>query len=607
MRIPFWLRLAGCSLLLLVPLPGLATAADKSGKPADEAEEQIIEIEAALERPVEIKDFPERMALAKFLAALEPLVPREKRISFRIDEEAFGKDLPKVAEATVTCPHMKNVTFVTVLRRALRLVSQVEEVDYAIRPEGVVITRPRLASHRCVYDVRSIVRCLPLLLPDMREESQQLYGDLKADDSPALLIRLLLNTVELKPWETVELLNGVRLVVVASPTRHREVANFVASLGNMADVAVIMNARLYEVDRAFYRKHIAPQFADTKDSDRRADVVRIDEALFRKISKEKLLQESEEEKLLPRRVSSFLSWQSAIRYAAGPHPTKSGKTLTGTDLAGVSFDVQPVVSPDRRYLRLHISQKVAQPAGTDRARTLDPATGKDIEVESPNLRRNTVSGLVQIPDAGAILMPVAYRPPGKENADKVWLMVARPFIWIASEVRELRKGGGDLTPQSVWDSEVPKDEPPPTPPVMRLPLNEDVKEVLQAVITDVLTNPDLKSTREFYGTAKDRTLALIDDEKLGWPKEFRPDTHGYKLVQVRDDPFLNRRRILGIRVDKFELKAGKAECGEEPVQVCVFNAGGSAYGGVIGGCTVYYGLKRVGKRWVVECAGLLDP
>jgi len=60
---------------------------------------------------------------------------------------------------------------------------------------------------------------------------------------------------------------------------------------------------------------------------------------------------------------------------------------------------------------------------------------------------------------------VTYRPVGKENADKVWLMVARPNIWIEEEVKEIRAKGGDYSSKTVWDRPVPKDSEstPPEP------------------------------------------------------------------------------------------------------------------------------------------------
>lgn len=109
----------------------------------------------------------------------------------------------------------------------------------------------------------------------------------------------------------------------------------------------------------------------------------------------------------------------------------------------------------------------------------------------------------------------------------------------------------------------------------------------------------MKESREFYGTAKDKTLALVDGHTVGWPKDFQPATHGYRIVQP--DSF-TPRRVLGMRLDKFDLKQQKP-----PIEVSIVNAGGSANGGVIGGCSVYFVPKRVGNRWTVEFNGLIDP
>jgi hypothetical protein len=94
---------------------------------------------------------------------------------------------------------------------------------------------------------------------------------------------------------------------------------------------------------------------------------------------------------------------------------------------------------------------------------------------------------------------------------------------------------------------------------------------------------------------------------VGWPEGFKPKTAGYRLVEVRHDPFVNQNRILGIRLDKFDLGQKKADRFDNPIQVCLFNASGSANGDVIGGCCVYYTPNRAGKRWTVECTGWVDP
>jgi hypothetical protein len=583
----------------------IASGQEKRADLRTKDQEAIAQIQKLLfDTLIDIEGFPEELPLAKFLAALEAKFPKGKKVSLRIDEEAFGDQLPQVAGAMVRIRPMKDVGVVTVLRRALSQVEKIE-LDYGIRPTGVLITRPRLAAHLMIYDVRDEVRQIPHLLPILRKYSGDSYQDAKPNDGLALLVRFLMNEVKLRSWETIEVSNGVRIAVLASPTRQEDVSDALKLVGRFSDLAVVMNARIHEVDRAFFTRHVAPLFARDEDTKERPAVVRIDEALFKAVGKQKLILESEDIKLRPDEDAPFLSRQSAFRYIAGPHPRNEGQMLIGSGLSGVSFEVRPLLSPDLRYLRLRIRQEVAELIRIDKVKTLDVLSAKEVEVESPNLRKSSVTGTVQIPDRNPILMPVNYPPPGKESANKVWLLVARPFIWIEDEVKEIRSEGGDVSPHSVWDSAFPKEDKGEE--VTPLPFNDKVKEVLQAIVTDVLTNPELKDERAYYGTAKDQTLILVDHGKLGWPKQFKPETHGFKLVEMNRDPFVEQRRVLGIRIDKFDLKQKKVSEFDTPIEICIVNAGGGANGDVIGGCRIYYVPKRVKGHWIVENRGLLDP
>ena len=257
----------------------------------------------------------------------------------------------------------------------------------------------------------------------------------------------------------MEILNGTRLVVTASPSRQEEVGDLVGALDRLTDVAVVMNARLYEVDREFFTKNVAPLFVTKKEATKPSAVVAIDAALLKEITQQKPLLESEDVKLRPQQVGLFLSRRSAFRYVTGP-PGKAGVPSVGSGLSGFSFEVRPHVSPDRRFLRLEITRKVEQLVQIDKIKVLDPATGKDVEVESPNVRKTSMTGTIDIPDTAPILMVVGHRPAGKEHEDQVGLMVARPLIWIEEEVKEIRSKGGDVSPRAVWSSEVPKDERP---------------------------------------------------------------------------------------------------------------------------------------------------
>jgi hypothetical protein len=548
--------------------------------------------------------------LSRILAGLEARLPAGKKLRLIIDEKAFGKQAPRLAAARLrVAVAPRKTTLSTLLRIVLARLDWPEELDLAVRPTGIEITRPRLASHRARYDIRAVLKQLPRLrpnLPLLAKSFAPLGPDFEPDagvKGPDLLVSLLFHAVSFQPWETVQVLNAARLDVLCSPRRHEDVADLLALLLRMADNAVVMNARLYEVDQAFYQRHIAPLFARAKGALESPRVLPIGDSLLKRITRQKLLLESEEAPLLPQVESIFLARQSVFRFLGRSREGEGKRTAVG--LAGVSFSVRPLVSRDRRYLRLHITQKSARLVGIEKSKALDPATGKEVELESPNLSRTTVTGSVEILDAQPILMPVEYRPPGKDGSGKVWLLVARPFIWMEEEVKELREEGKDLSGKIVWKSPMPEEEPKSAPPP-RLASSDDVREVLQAILDDLLTDKGMKDTRDFYGTPKAQTFTLVDGDTVGWPRHFNPEVRGWKRVSVRLDPFEDQPRVLGIRIDRFSLKP-KKEGMSYPIAVCFFNAGGSANGAANGGWFVYYEAKRVGKRWTVEQLGLFAP
>jgi hypothetical protein len=596
-------------LFVLVGVVFPLCAEDQKPKKQDKDQQtDFAQLQALLDEPLaDVKDLVEKKtSLVKFLQALEGQIPKDKKVTLRLDKEALGKDFDKVADAPV---ELKSLPAKASLRLILRkaFAQAPVRLEYALRPAGIVVTHPRLAAHAATYPVDDLVKVLPSLMPLLKRQEGHLFprGHLrgvKATDGEALLSRVLSGGVKLESFESFEFVNGTSLVAVALADTHREIESLLGALRGWADLAVIINARLYEIDSAVYVKHVVPLLKKEEDADERPTVVPLDQKVFKAVIKGKELVRSDEVKLLPNRGARFLSKQAAYRYVS-ERGEKKGDEVTSSGLSGVTFAVRPAVSPDRRYLRLEITQEVTQLVKIDKVQKIDLYSGKAVEIESPNLRRVTLSGSVQLPDYGALLMPVDYKPAAK---DKVWVLVARPFIWIEEEVLELRLSGKAPSSRDVFESDVPvADEEVVAVPQRRLPGDDTTTQILRAVIDHVLTSPELKSQRAFYGTPKDKTFSLVDGDKLGWPAEFVPRTHGHRLMKAKPDSFGNRR--LGIRLDKFDLKQKEAKLEDAPIEVCLFNAGGTGNGGVIGGCTVYYLPRRVGKRWTVECQGTIDP
>lgn len=535
-----------------------------------------------VERPAELE------TLEKVLATVRTCLAAG-RLTVDVDAAAFGADLPKLMAAPVRLAgSFGDPTADEVLIDALRQASPVVEADYAVGPAGVRITWPRLAIRTVSYDVRDVLR-----VPHALRTHSPPAVEPPPADGPTALVHLVLSRGQWYAWEGVELRNKARLIVAGNLGTHHDIAALLASLRRSSDLGVSMNARLYAVDRATYAADVAPLFAAAPGGPKPA-VVRPPAAVLKKILRQTFVQESEDETLLPEREAVFLAREQPFRFAAG------GGMRTG--LGGVTVRVRPEVSPDRRYLRLRITQEIAELMNVGKVQVPDAGTGRAGAVEIPNVRKATVAGTIQILEGEPLLMPVSMAPPGKAGEGKVWVMVARPLIRIEAEERE--RGDG-FSPRDIWALEVA--DPPKPAAIKRVPDRDDVKAILQAVLKDVLTNPDLKGTHEFYGTAADGTVVLSDGGEVGWPAGFRPETPGYRLVPAARDPFVRQRRVLGVRLDRFDLAKKPGGLFDTPIEVCVLNVGGSADGGVIGGCSVYYVPKRVGKGWTVELQGIHDP
>lgn len=152
------------------------------------------------------------------------------------------------------------------------------------------------------------------------------------------------------------------------------------------------------------------------------------------------------------------------------------------------------------------------------------------------------------------------------------------------------------------------------------------QQLLEQVLTDILTNPILEDTREFYGTLADRRVALVKESPAGWPTKWQPRIANYEIqflsekTPVEDFVYWHLPagpwivgaarsawpRLLAIRLDKLNLQPVRDY--DNQISVCLFNVGGDGgEAGVIGGCIVYYTINRKEGNWLAEYAGSFDP
>jgi hypothetical protein len=139
----------------------------------------------------------------------------------------------------------------------------------------------------------------------------------------------------------------------------------------------------------------------------------------------------------------------------------------------------------------------------------------------------------------------------------------------------------------------------------------DRRAIFDALLYDAVTDPTLKHLRDFYGAPGGKRIALVlNSDGFSWPDWYRPGLDGYEVVRVVEgtnaDPA--SPRLLGFRLDKFNLGEKRNQVLNGQIRIVMLNAGGDSGGAtVIGGCDVFYDAKRDGDKWTVESNGALDP
>jgi hypothetical protein len=388
--------------------------------------------------------------------------------------------------------------------------------------------------------------------------------------------------------------------VHTAPSVHEAIAITLGYMKRLCDLAVVIDAKIYALDRAEYDAHFAASFVDPKNKSARL-AARASDAQRKMLQTRKPILEGDADKLRPNERAVFLTQRNVYQFQAGP-----GDAKPTTACEGFSFSVRPMVSPDRRCLRLELFHDVEQLVKLTKGSMIDLKTGKELPIELPNVRKSSATQTIDIHDGQPILLAVDYRPK-----DKVWLVLAEPRIYMEEEEEYLRKAA--IKPMPFADEKPAPPEPPLKPekepiqkPPVPLPDTDEVRQILQAVVENVLTDQDLKTTRDFYGTPKEGKYAL-DNGQVRWPKDLPSMVAGYTRVEFQPDQCRFRQnRLMGIRLDSFGWDGTKA-IKEFSIDVVISNVGGDANGSVIGGCFVNYTAKRAGKKWVVQLNSILDP
>lgn len=260
------------------------------------------------------------------------------------------------------------------------------------------------------------------------------------------LVGLIQRSVSPASWRpgkegssTLHIFNGTKLEIRTSARQHDDIKDLLKALRRLTEIAVVFESELHEVEPASYKKHIEPLLrGGPAQADRGFAVVAKDEveAGLRKLGKPlkwaKVTAPVGKE-------TAFFSLRTAFTYQAKPKSaTRPADEVHASAFHGVTFRAHVGVSPDRRFVRLKLTQKVTDLLGLDRETVLDRATGKRVTIEVPRLFESSRAGSVRVGDGMLLLLPVRFRSPAAKDKGRHWVLLVRPVIFIDEEERMRR-------------------------------------------------------------------------------------------------------------------------------------------------------------------------
>ncbi len=219
---------------------GAQTPLTSTGELDKKSERKIAEITKRLNQIVETKFSSEPMPLAAFLKKLEEQLPKNQKVSLRIDVDAFGKDAAEVAKTPIKLRlYPTKMSLGTILRYAASKLITDQEIDCRVYPTHYAITTSTNSVYPAAYDVRDLVKeTLPKLrkmnaTPKLRKMDTPSGNELLSFDSKTFkpgkeaesLAQMILETVSRRSVPVdIEIRNNTQLVIRTNHLHHGEIA-----------------------------------------------------------------------------------------------------------------------------------------------------------------------------------------------------------------------------------------------------------------------------------------------------------------------------------------------------------------------------------------------
>jgi hypothetical protein len=239
----------------------------------------------------------------------------------------------------------------------------------------------------------------------------------------------------------IQEVNGRALEIQATKAQHDQVKDVLSVFRRQMDCAVDVQAVLYEIDRPYYDKEIKSKVSRKKEDLGKGLPIPVEEAVLKKLSGKAAASRSNQIRIGDYKEVKIFSLRKAFTYTEKPYSKPRGpQDVLGVGMRGVTVQARAMVSPDRRFVRMKITQQVTDLVGMWKHRAVDLDAEKEVTVETPKLVESSITGTVEVGDGEPILVPVHYLPSEVKAKDRVLVLVVRPVIYIEEEEKERHKG-----------------------------------------------------------------------------------------------------------------------------------------------------------------------
>ena len=235
-------------------------------------------------------------------------------------------------------------------------------------------------------------------------------------------------------------LSAKELEIHTTKENHEKVKTILAALSQMVDVQVATAAVLYEVEREFYEKNIAPGLAKRPG---RFPTLLLDSKFTQKISKAGKIVSINSELLEERDEAYFFSLRQPVPYETVDKITRKKSLVLA--FPGITLRAWLAVSADRRRIQMKITEQTVELVEMKKDTIVHPENGKKISFETPHLQKSSVSFEITAADQQFVLLPVHWRPPALK-AERVWVLLIQPTVQIEAERRLIKEGKPPAVP-----------------------------------------------------------------------------------------------------------------------------------------------------------------